>query len=52
MTNSGRFDRGYFAVRMERNRALADRATNPRIRALHLHYVRLYAQLMDEVLPA
>ncbi|MFB0872704.1 MULTISPECIES: hypothetical protein [unclassified Sphingobium] len=52
MTNSGCFDQGYFAERIERNRALAARATNPRIRALHLHYVRLYAQLLDEALAA
>lgn len=49
---NGVFDHAYFAERLERNRRLAEETTNPVIRAIHLEYVRLYEQLIEEELPA
>ncbi|KMS57931.1 hypothetical protein V473_06985 [Sphingobium cupriresistens LL01] len=42
------FDRAYFAERLERNRQLAAQSHNPVIRELHLEYVRLYEQMMEQ----
>ncbi|WP_420144948.1 hypothetical protein [Sphingobium sp.] len=47
-----RFDHAYFEARLERNRELAARSTDPAIRDLHLEYVRLYEQLMEMPQPA
>lgn len=44
------FDRGYFEARLDRNRKLAARSRNPDIRAIHLEYVRLYEQLLQQQL--
>ncbi|BBF70407.1 hypothetical protein [Sphingomonas bisphenolicum] len=46
------FDRAYFTARLERNRQLAAKSHNPVIRELHLEYVRLYEQLMEQPQPA
>lgn len=48
------FGRGYFEARLDRNRKLAERSSNPDIRALHMEYVRLYRHLLEqqEALPA
>ena len=48
MIEHGALDRGYFIERIERNRRLAEQASDPLIRDLHLEYVRLYEQLVDE----
>ena len=42
------FNRSYFEARLDRNRRLADRSRNPEIRAIHMEYVRLYSQLLDQ----
>jgi hypothetical protein len=52
MTMTPCFDRSYFAMRLERNRQLAAQSRNPAIRDLHLEYVRLYEQLMEQPQPA
>ena len=46
------FDHAYFEARLEKNRELAARSTDPMIRDLHLKYVRLYEQLMEAQQPA
>lgn len=46
MTIQSTFDRSYFENRISRNRALAERSTNPSIRTIHQEYVRLYEQLL------
>jgi hypothetical protein len=45
---SASFDRSYFEARLDRNRRLAARSRNPEIRAIHLEYVRLYSQLLEQ----
>jgi hypothetical protein len=42
------FDRSYFEARLDRNRRLAARSRNPEIRAIHMEYVRLYSQLLEQ----
>ena len=48
MNNRTTFDRSYFEARLDRNRKLAARSNNPEIRAIHLEYVRLYSQLLEQ----
>lgn len=48
MQISPSFNRDYFEARLNRNRNLAARSRNPDIRALHLEYVRLYQQLLEQ----
>lgn len=52
MSISASFDRSYFEERLDRNRRLAARSRNPQIRAIHLEYVRLYSQLLEQAAPA
>src|SRR3546814_5687705 len=42
------FNRSYFEARLDRNRRLAARSRNPEIRAIHMEYVRLYSQLLEQ----
>lgn len=42
------FNRSYFETRLDRNRRLAARSRNPEIRAIHMEYVRLYSQLLEQ----
>lgn len=46
--SSSSFDRGYFQTRLDRNLSLAARSQSPEIRAIHLEYIRLYQQLLDD----
>ena len=48
------FNRSYFEARLDRNRRLAAGWRNPEIRAIHMEYVRLYSQLLEQAdrLPA
>lgn len=48
MTISTSFDRSYFEARLDRNRRLAARSRSPEIRAIHMEYVRLYQQLLEQ----
>lgn len=42
------YDRSYFEARLDRNRRLAAHSRNPEIRAIHMGYVRLYSQLLEQ----
>ncbi|WP_162854599.1 hypothetical protein [Sphingobium estronivorans] len=42
------FDRSYFEARLDRNRQLAERSRHPEIRAIHMEYVRLYSQILEQ----
>lgn len=48
MSISTSFDRSYFEARLDRNRRLAACSRNPEIRAIHMEYVRLYSQLLEQ----
>lgn len=48
MTPELTFNRSYFEARLDRNRRLAARSRNPEIRAIHMEYVRLYSQLLEQ----
>ncbi|WP_242122734.1 hypothetical protein [Sphingobium sp. Sx8-8] len=51
MTMGTSFDRSYFEARLDRNRRLAESSRSPEIRAIHMEYVRLYQQLLEQSVP-